>query len=98
MSVHDRGGKPAGPIDRTEHELSDWELTTDAIVSTLARKRVITIDEHRRSIESLGAAEYESFPYYGRWLTAVERLLVERGDLAPGEVERKVAELDAHDD
>lgn len=93
MAVHDRGGKPAGPIDRTEHALADWELLTDAIVGTLARKHVIRVDEHRRAIESLAAEEYESLPYYGRWLAAVERLLVEKGILSRAEIDRAVAEV-----
>jgi len=32
-AVHDRGGWPSEtPIDRSEHELADWELLTDALV------------------------------------------------------------------
>ena len=32
-ATHDRGGWPgAGPINRAEHDLADWELKTDAIL------------------------------------------------------------------
>ena len=35
-AVHDRGGWPTdAPIDRSEHELADWELLTDALVGAL---------------------------------------------------------------
>ncbi len=54
--VHDRGGWPgAGPINKTEHDLSMWEKRTDAILMLLsnAEKRVIRGDGLRRAIESL---------------------------------------------
>jgi hypothetical protein len=31
--------------------------------------------------------------YYEHWIAALERLLVERGILSPGEIERRAAEL-----
>ena len=35
-AVHDRGGRPTdAPIDRSEHELADWEVLMDAIVGAL---------------------------------------------------------------
>ena len=35
-AVHDRGGFPdTSPIDRSEHELADWELLTDGLVGAL---------------------------------------------------------------
>ena len=59
-AVHDRGGQPTSePIDRTEHELADWELLTDAIVGALARAGVMNVDELRRGIESMPPEEYE---------------------------------------
>ena len=36
--VHDRGGWPTdAPIDRSEHELADWEMRMDAIENALER-------------------------------------------------------------
>ena len=47
QAVHDRGGWPTdAPIDRSEHELADWELLTDAIVGALGAARR---DERRRA-------------------------------------------------
>jgi len=38
-AVHDRGGWPTeAPIDRSEHELADWELLTDALLGALGRQ------------------------------------------------------------
>lgn len=94
--VHDRGGRPAGRIDRSEHELADWELLVDALNVSLVRTRVYTGDEHRRAIESLPPDEYERLPYYGRWISATEALLIEKGILTADEVER-MAERIAHE-
>ena len=34
--MHDRGGRPTdAPIDRSEHELADWEVLMDALVGAL---------------------------------------------------------------
>lgn len=94
MAVHDRGGKQAGPIDRSEHDLADWELLTDALNASLWRRRVYTVDEHRRAIEALPTAQYEALPYYGRWLAALEALLIEKGVLSREELDRKAVSLD----
>jgi nitrile hydratase subunit beta len=89
-AVHDRGGWPTdAPIDRTEHELADWELLTDALVDALGRTGVMNVDELRRAIESMPLAEYEAASYYERWLFAAETVLEEKGILAPGELDRR---------
>ena len=90
-AVHDRGGWPTGePIDRTEHELADWELLMDALVGTLGRRDLMNTDELRRAIEGMPRDEYEAASYYGRWLYATETILVERGVLAAGELDARV--------
>jgi nitrile hydratase len=90
-AVHDRGGWPTdAPIDRTEHELADWELLTDALVAALGQQGVVNVDELRRGIESMTPDEYERASYYERWLYAVETILTEKGVLAPGELDARV--------
>ena len=89
--MHDRGGMPSRePIDRTEHELEDWELLTDALVGALSRAGVMNVDELRRGIESMPPDEYERASYYERWLFSVETILTEKGVLAPGELEARL--------
>ena len=78
------------PIDRTEHELEDWELLTDALVGALSRAGVMNVDELRRGIESMSTDEYERAGYYERWLFSVETILTEKGVLAPGELEARL--------
>jgi nitrile hydratase subunit beta len=92
-AVHDRGGWPTdAPVDRNEHALADWELLTDALVATLGREDVINVDELRRGIESMPKDEYERASYYERWLYSVEMLLIEKGVLPPGELERRLGQ------
>ncbi len=87
-AAHDRGGRPTdAPIDRTEHELADWELLMDAIVGALGGRGVMNVDELRRGIESMEPAAYDAASYYERWLFSTETILVEKGVLSPGELE-----------
>ena len=89
--MHDRGGVPTGePIDRTEHELEDWEVLTDALAGALGRAGVMNVDELRRGIESMPPGEYERASYYERWLFSIETNLIEKGILAPGELEARL--------
>ena len=91
-AVHDRGGWPTEqPIDRSEHELEDWEVLTDAIASALMASGVIRVDELRRGIESMPPDEYERALYYERWLFSIETILTENGVLAAGELDRRTA-------
>jgi hypothetical protein len=91
--VHDRGGWPTdSPIDRTEHELADWELLVDALVGALGSRGVMNVDELRRGIEGMPPAEYERASYYERWIYSVETILTEKGVLSPGELDERVAQ------
>jgi hypothetical protein len=90
-AMHDRGGWPTdAPIDRTEHELADWELLTDALVGTLGRHGLMNVDELRRGIESMPRDEYERASYYERWLYSLETILTEKGVLAAGEIDARL--------
>ena len=89
--MHDRGGWPSdAAIDRTEHELADWELLADALVGALGGQGVMNVDELRRGIESMPPEEYEQASYYERWVYSVELVLTEKGVLARGEVDTRL--------
>jgi len=89
--VHDLGGAPTqAPIDRSEHQLADWELLMDALVGTLGRRGLMNVDELRRGIESMPRAEYERASYYERWLYSVESILAEKGVVAAGELDARL--------
>ena len=76
--MHDRGGwSTDAPIDRSEHDLADWELLADALVGTLGQKGLMNVDELRRGIESMPPQEYERASYYERWLFSIEANMTE---------------------
>ena len=85
------GGSPAGPVDRSPHEVEDWERLADAINSALEARGFQSTDEHRRAIESL--ENYRDLSYYERWIAATEKLLVEKSIITGDEVDEKAAEI-----
>ena len=92
--VHDMGGKREefGPIDRSDHQVEDWERVADAVNIVLNAKGHKTTDEMRRAIESLDG--YREMGYYERWAAAAELLVVEKGLLTKEEIDARAAELE----
>jgi hypothetical protein len=90
--VHDLGGSPGGPVDRSQHEVEDWERLADAINAALGGRGLQSTDELRRAIESL--EHYRELGYYERWVAATEKLLVEKGILTREEVDERSAEIE----
>ena len=82
-------------IDRSDHELADWERLTNALVGVLRHRGVINVDELRRGIEAMAPEEYEACGYYERWAASLETLLVEKGVLTPAEIDARAAEVKA---
>lgn len=93
--AHDMGGLPAGPIEIEEHPAAPWQKATVAMRGALGEKGLVRVDELRRAIEDLPAADYENLAYFEKWITALTNLLVEKGLLTPDEVEARIAELRA---
>ncbi|MBD0354088.1 MAG: nitrile hydratase subunit beta [Rubrobacteraceae bacterium] len=91
--VNDLGGSPGGPIDKSQHQIEDWERLADAVTIVLDKKGIKTTDEHRRAQESLPPEQYEALSYYERWVAATELLLVEKGVLTREEIDTKAQEL-----
>jgi len=89
------GGQPAGPVARTEHDYALWEKRVDALLVLLSRKdrRLMTVDELRRNIESLGADAYEKMTYYERWIHSISQTLIQRGVISIDELGRRMAEV-----
>jgi hypothetical protein len=92
--VHDMGGSPSGPIDKSQHETEDWERLADAVTIALDKKGIKTTDEHRRAIESIPPEQYKKLGYYERWIAATETLLVEKGILTREEIDARAEELE----
>ena len=96
---HDTGGQPAGTIDRSEHNYAPWEIRTHALMILLSepRRAVMTVDELRRGIESLGEQEYDKLTYYERWITSIASNLIQKGVITVDELGRKLAEIESRE-
>jgi nitrile hydratase beta subunit-like protein len=90
--VHDLGGSPGGPIDKSQREIEDWERLADAVNIALGIKGLQTTDELRRAIESL--ENYRELGYYERWAAATEKLLVEKDILTREEIDERSAQIE----
>ena len=92
---HDIGGLPgAGPIDQTEHQLSDWEVLADAVNQALGVRGIKRTDEMRRAREEMDSEVYRDLAYYERWIASMEAILIEKKILSKEEIDRKLAEFD----
>ena len=94
---HDIGGLPAGPVDTEPHAATLWEKRIDAINVLLSdeKRRILSSDERRLAIESLGEEVYRTLGYYERWTAAATRLLLQKGILSQDEIDAKIAEIRA---
>jgi nitrile hydratase subunit beta len=102
-SHHDMGGvQPftSEPIDRTEHELSQFDKQVDAIVNLLnhPKRRLMRTDELRNAIESLPADIYDDLAYYEKWIQAVANVMVEKDVIGEEELVLKLADIKQQDE
>src|SRR5215470_14736783 len=95
---HDIGGLPLGAIERGQHDYALWEKRVDAMLVLLSSKKLITTDELRLGIETLGADAYERLSYYERWIASISRALVARGVITTDELGRRMAAAAARGD
>jgi hypothetical protein len=96
---HDMGGLPAGPLDRSEHNYAPWEMRTHALMVLLSRppRGVMTVDELRRGIETLGEQEYDRLTYYERWIMSITANLIQKGVITVDELGRKLTEIESRE-
>jgi nitrile hydratase len=98
--AHDMGGMHGfGPVVREENEPvfhEDWERTVFAMNRAARARGVINIDESRHGIERMPPAEYLAASYYERWLSSLERNLIEKGVISRQELEERTALLREH--
>ena len=94
-AVHDRGGWPTDmPIDQGDHQWADWEYRIQGMSTVLRRKGLVAVDEMRRAIESIPAAEYEELSYFERWSASYETLLVEKEILTTEDIDQKAKQIE----
>ena len=94
---HDMGGLTAGTVERREHDYAPWEKQVDALMRLLSdnQRKLITVDQLRRGIESLGPGIYDETTYYERWIASLTQLMIERGVISVDELGRKMADVQA---
>ena len=89
------GGLPAKKVEPVEHDYEEWERRVDALMVLLVgltgRKRLMTVDELRKNIESLPPETYDSTAYYEKWITSLTQTLIQRGVISIDELGRTMA-------
>lgn len=96
---HDMGGEPAGKVEPLEHDYADWERRVDALVVLCSgirgKKRLMTVDELRKNIESLPPEIYDRLEYYEKWVTSLSQALIQRGLITSAELARRMLEVES---
>lgn len=85
----------AGPVDKSEHTLEPWEKRVDVLRNLLGDnvRQVLTTDELRNAVESLGEKAYNDHSYYERWMAALMNILKDKGMVTQEEIDRRIAEV-----
>lgn len=86
---HDLGGVSkfmCESVDIEPHGLTDFDREVDALRQMLAAKKLMTVDELRRGIESLPEADYHRLSYYQRWIRSITGTLLRHGILTEDEL------------
>jgi len=94
--IHDVGGQPDVPVFYEEKEEEQWELNTYVTCEVLGWKGIWNSEERRRRADNdLGYTMYLGLPYYGRWIWAAARMLVDEKHISLAELQAKIAEVQA---
>jgi nitrile hydratase len=100
--IHDLGGMLGfGPVAREENEPpfhARWEAVMVAIQRATGGGRVMNIDEFRHAIERMDPAHYLTSTYFEHWLDGITRVLVEKGVIAPQDLEQRTGYFTQHPD
>ena len=91
---HDVGGQPDVPVYYEVKEEEQWELNTYVTCEVLGWKGVWSAEERRRRADNdLGHTLYLGIPYYGRWIWAAAKMLVDKKHISLNELLEKIAEV-----
>jgi hypothetical protein len=97
-AYHDLGGTPAGPIEHDEHPVMLWEKRVEALLTLVRKRGLLTTDENRRALESLGADVYHSLTYAERRTLALSNNMIAKGVFTIDELAAKLSEIDQRRD
>ncbi len=89
--INDVGGMAGFPAITEEPDEppfhADWEAHVFAMNRALIGAGIYNLDEFRDAIERMPPQEYLAASYYERWFAGVTTLLVEKGVLAPEDLD-----------
>ena len=99
VCVQDIGGQPLadevyepftlGTLRDGHREFAHWEGQVHACVGLLVGKGLLTLDEMRRGVESLTAAQHTGgLNYYERWSASVLIISLERGTITQADLDK----------
>ncbi len=93
--IHDIGGRPAGPVDPSDHPLEPWHKMATAMSNVLgdADHKLTCTDEARRTREALDQESYDA-GYFERQILSLRNLLIEKGILDADEIDRRMAAVE----
>lgn len=95
--IHDMGGLHGfGPVRIEPNEPvfhTAWGSRVFCMTQIIDTLGVWNLDEHRHEIELMPAQDYLTHGYYGRWLFAMERILIRRGILSKEEIDRRADDI-----
>ena len=92
---NDIGGVPADHIVQTDHVLEPWEKRCHAVADVLDFHKILSTEEKRRGVESLGSDLIGKLTYYERWIVAFANILFQKQVLTPDELAKKMEEVAA---
>ncbi len=92
---NDIGGLPADRIDIRDHELQPWEKRCHALADVLDYHKLISTEEKRRGVESLGSELIGKLSYYERWIVAFANIFFQKQVLTPEELAVKMDKVAA---
>jgi thiocyanate hydrolase subunit beta len=91
---HDVGGQHDIPVYYEEKEEEQWELNTYVTCEVLGWRGVWNSEERRRRADNdLGYTLYLGMPYYGRWIWAAAKMMVDKKHISLNELLDKIAEV-----
>jgi nitrile hydratase beta subunit len=100
-SIHDLGGQPGyGRVTVIPDEPpfnEEWERRAFALALLSMRVSGRNLDTFRHTLDSLDRQQYFDEGYYGRWLNAAERMLLDSAIIAPDAVEARARKLQGED-
>jgi hypothetical protein len=95
-TVHDVGGEPAAPEKFENKQYEIWEHNTYVTCEVLGWRGIWHSEERRRiGNVDVGRTIYLGLPYYGRWLLAAARILVDKHHITLGELTDRMVEVKA---